>query len=327
MIKYTYAFILFVSIICCKKSNTEQASKDNTTHGKNYNIQQKTINRYIDNPDYFIKDIDINNDRFIDKVVSNEKYKGNALLFFLNKNDNYELVLESINFSEDGGKIIGEIEATNNGNEVVKIHTYFPDGGIDKATYFISYAENSWMLNRTIFETSNWQEDHTKNYLCEVQQNIHLSKLNTQEGIKLLKQIPKVDVRANKCEIKYKFEGTLEQFSTRFKEGSKKSVTDVDRYKALLSKFNLSKENLILYNDIAYYLEKLNAYKESIFLLEKIINQFPNRTVAYINLGDAYWGVGEEQKAKETYNKYIVLMKSSGKEQKIPKLVWDRINL
>ena len=62
------------------------------------------------------------------------------------------------------------------------------------------------------------------------------------------------------------------------------------KWVTLLFNFNLSKENLREYNDIAYYLEQSKAYDEAVFLLEKIIKEFPNRTVAYINLGDAYWG-------------------------------------
>ena len=51
---------------------------------------------------------------------------------------------------------------------------------------------------------------------------------------------------------------------------------------------DLSTKNLSSYNDIAYYLQQANANDEAIFLLEKIIEKFPNRTVAYLNLADAY---------------------------------------
>lgn len=87
-----------------------------------------------------------------------------------------------------------------------------------------------------------------------------------------------------------------------------------------INKFNISK-----YNDIAYYLEQSGAYIEAIFLLEKIIKQSPNRTVAYINLGDAYWGNNEQEKAKNAYNEYLELMKVNGKEHKIPERVFNRL--
>jgi tetratricopeptide (TPR) repeat protein len=78
-------------------------------------------------------------------------------------------------------------------------------------------------------------------------------------------------------------------------------------------------------NNIAYYLEKSELYDESIYILNNLINHFPNRTVAYINLGDAYWGLKENYKAKEAYQKYMELMKASGRESKIPKRVFERI--
>ncbi len=60
-------------------------------------------------------------------------------------------------------------------------------------------------------------------------------------------------------------------------------------------------------------------------VLEKILEKFPNRTVAYLNLGDAYWGLDDKAKAKEAYQTYIKQMKESGKEKKIPQVVLERV--
>ncbi len=86
---------------------------------------------------------------------------------------------------------------------------------------------------------------------------------------------------------------------------------------------DLSTKNLSSYNDIAYYLQQANANDEAIFLLEKIIEKFPNRTVLYLNLADAYYGINENEEAKVNYEKYIEFMKKSGKENKIPKRVLE----
>ncbi len=88
----------------------------------------------------------------------------------------------------------------------------------------------------------------------------------------------------------------------------------------------ISTKTLTQYNNIAYYLEKAGAYKESIYLLEKIIEKYPNRIVAYINLGDAYLGNKQKTKAIKAYKKYIELMKKTGKEKKIPKRVLELVN-
>ena len=88
-------------------------------------------------------------------------------------------------------------------------------------------------------------------------------------------------------------------------------------------KYPLENKTLQKYNDIAYYLQQSNANDEAIFLLEKIIEKFPNRTVAYLNLADSYAGKGESEKAKQNYEKYISLMKQDGKESKIPQRVLE----
>jgi len=80
-------------------------------------------------------------------------------------------------------------------------------------------------------------------------------------------------------------------------------------------------------NNQAFALEKIGANKESKTLLEEITSQFPDRIVAYLNLGDVYWKINEKDKAKENYIQYISLMKSQKKDlSKIPKRVYDRTN-
>ena len=79
-------------------------------------------------------------------------------------------------------------------------------------------------------------------------------------------------------------------------------------------------------NDIAFFFEQAGAYQEAIYLLEKIIEKYPNRTVAYINLGDSYLKDGNKEKAIENYKIYVKQMKDKNKEKKIPKRVLKEIN-
>ena len=93
----------------------------------------------------------------------------------------------------------------------------------------------------------------------------------------------------------------------------------------------VSPENIIIdnieeANNIAYYLEQLSVYKESIYLLKGILKKEPQRVVAWLNLADAQWGNKYNFDAKVSYQKYIELMKSQGKDlTKIPSRVYDRI--
>lgn len=91
-----------------------------------------------------------------------------------------------------------------------------------------------------------------------------------------------------------------------------------------ISTINL--QNIKNSNDIAYYLEEAKIYDEAIFILENIVKEEPTRIVAYLNLADAYWGLNNIEKAKESYRKYIELMKSQKKDlSKIPQRVYERI--
>jgi len=89
----------------------------------------------------------------------------------------------------------------------------------------------------------------------------------------------------------------------------------------------IKKKTLTQYNNIAYYLQKAGANEEAVYLLEKIVAKFPNRTVAYINLGDAYWALGEKDKARKAYTTYIEQMCDKGLQKKIPKEVLDRVEV
>ncbi len=88
----------------------------------------------------------------------------------------------------------------------------------------------------------------------------------------------------------------------------------------------ISVKNVRHFNDIAYYLEQSCNYKEAIKILDAIIIKFPHRTVAYINLGDAYWELDNKSEAKKAYREYVDLMKSNGLETQIPQRVYTRIN-
>jgi len=87
--------------------------------------------------------------------------------------------------------------------------------------------------------------------------------------------------------------------------------------------YPISKKTVTLYNNIAFYLSKHEFNDEAIYILEKIVELFPNRVVAYLNLGDAYFA--EENEAyKKMYERYIKLMKERGKESRIPERIYDR---
>lgn len=95
----------------------------------------------------------------------------------------------------------------------------------------------------------------------------------------------------------------------------------------LLEYLLIDKGNLERVNNIAFQLEQTQKFDEAIILLEKIIDEDPNRVVAYLNIADAYWSINSQNKAKKAYHKYVELMEKQNKDiNKIPKRVYQRLD-
>jgi Tfp pilus assembly protein PilF len=58
-----------------------------------------------------------------------------------------------------------------------------------------------------------------------------------------------------------------------------------------------------------------------VYILNEIIKYDPSRTVAYLNLADAYHQIDEQNLSKQSYKQYITLMKKQ-KKDKISKRVY-----
>jgi len=87
----------------------------------------------------------------------------------------------------------------------------------------------------------------------------------------------------------------------------------------------VSLSNVVHYNNIGYYLDEADYHEGAVYVLNEVVSAFPNRTVAYINLGDAYWGLEKYSEARQAYQTYIRLMRESNREQRIPQRVLDRV--
>lgn len=98
----------------------------------------------------------------------------------------------------------------------------------------------------------------------------------------------------------------------------------VDYYNEIEYLFNSENEERL--NNKAFYLKSYKDYKTATFLLTKIIEKFPTRVVAYLNIADCYWEMKDKPKAIENYKKYIQLMTEQKKDlKKIPKYVYERV--
>ena len=56
----------------------------------------------------------------------------------------------------------------------------------------------------------------------------------------------------------------------------------------------------------------------AIIILETIIDNYPDRTVSYLNLSDALIKNNLKIKAEKLYKQYVKLVKAKGKQKEIP---------
>jgi len=119
---------------------------------------------------------------------------------------------------------------------------------------------------------------------------------------------------------------SLREIEKTLKQKIDLKTYDKEFFQNLLPEKPIEKKTLTPYNNIAYYLQKAGSNKEAVYLLEKILKEYPNRTVAHYNLADAYWALGDKKKAVASYKTYIEQMKAKGKEKRIPKVVKNRVS-
>ncbi|MGV6832635.1 MAG: tetratricopeptide repeat protein [bacterium] len=181
-----------------------------------------------------------------------------------------------------------ELQYVNRQNDSIKKHYIFQP--TKDVPILRKYKDKSFSDDYLFKNKNNFIElDNRKNNICSFIQKYSLSKIE-----KNLKQ--------------------------------KKDLNLYNKYffQELLPKKPIEKKNIITYNNIAYYLQKAGANEEAVYLLEKILEKYPNRTVAHYNLADAYWELGEKKRAVKSYNTYIEQMCNAGKEKRIPQVVIDR---
>jgi len=111
---------------------------------------------------------------------------------------------------------------------------------------------------------------------------------------------------------------SLDELLSIAKENNLKNILTKNEIRLLFIYSKLTDKTLTKYNNIAYYLQKAGASKEAIFILEKILSKYPNRTVAHYNIADAYWDIDDKENAIKHYKIYVKQMKQKGKQNKIP---------
>ncbi len=292
-ISFKYIIIVFAFLNC---TNTSKNSNNIKRIEQNRSVEKvKSSNNNLISIGFF--DYDTLKDTIVCKKNNeNGEPVYNCTIFFGNKK-NKNILIPTVN---------GDIQLTNCEKGCIETYEWITgsDGFEERNKYKYDNELNNWFLIESVYTDS---EDNDK-----------IEKPNKQWSI---------DVEILKIKGKTTILSLYDDIYFNFKENS------FEENQALMSGINLKADRILIdknslakYNNIAYYLEQSKLYKEAIFLLEKIIKKFPNRTVAYINLGDAYWGLDKKNKAKEAYKIYVKQMKSLKRKNRIPKKVIDRLN-
>ena len=262
------------------------------------------------------------------KIIKKEN-----IIFEYKGNDNYAYIegkkyLFDI-FIEDGGLMDVKVLFKDKEQKVwvVLIGTYNslkspPDFPCDKVSA-MWYKANLYKRYKNFMLKLLMNDDfigHDGDVMCE--KNIYLYK--TEKA--LSKKINSIKI-TNKLILSSLEAFVNPNYSQKYesKFTFKDSTFNLDVLKSILNDISVNKKTLTPYNNIAYYLQKANANQEAIYLLKKILEKYPNRTVAHYNIADAYWVIDDKKKAKEHYNIYIKQMKAKGKSKRIPKVVKDRV--
>ncbi|MDR3245383.1 MAG: hypothetical protein LBT50_03005 [Prevotellaceae bacterium] len=97
-----------------------------------------------------------------------------------------------------------------------------------------------------------------------------------------------------------------------------KNIFTVDHAEEILRDYPANSVNVLALNNIAYYLDRMSIMMPSIAILEVVIDDYPDRTISYLNLADALVKNNLTVKAKTIYSQYIKLMREKGKQNEIP---------
>lgn len=272
----------------------------------------------------WVRRCDFNNDSKIDSIVymtdtgiskfyistKNDSYQistSNFIKDVIETNDlNFELVTVFININKDK-RLVYNVEMTGRGGYYEEFNLSFI------SDQFFLTAMSSEYIDKTDFDV----------YSSHCEYNL----INPLEIVSLNYKTLKKQFNSNHiCKDRFLLNNTFESILNHIREVKNIDKPRIPRMDYYFNEYPICRQTVQQYNDMAYYCEKGGNYKESIYILNKVLNQFPKRTVAYINLGDSYWGLKKTQKAHKAYNKYIELMRKSGKESRIPKRVYERMN-
>ncbi|MBR7890734.1 tetratricopeptide repeat protein [Burkholderia multivorans] len=189
-------------------------------------------------------------------------------------------------------------------------------GQIYRYIYKWSAADKNWCLIRQI---NGEKPDITSGTVVPVEDVLRVSGCSP---------IGKNDslTYESKKQVQDEIRGELDEFkkATQARASLEKYVSEISDFQVAELAAYIDAENVEEVNNLAFFLEKYKRNSEAVQLLQSLIKKFPNRTVARLNLADAYWEIDAKELAASEYREYRRQMNFKGLSAKIPPRVVDR---
>jgi hypothetical protein len=193
--------------------------------------------------------------------------------------------------------------------------------------YSFNSRINDWFLVKSITHTNNIVADGSFSAQVVIEYHSGVERIDGTLVDSAAAETETAQVRAARLKESLKTLG--EQLADFSKNGRLKdmpqSALDVKVYAEMILNVPVTEATVSLYNDIAYYIGQMrDGLYCSVYILSRVIEKFPERAVAHLNIADAYWELEIRKQAGSAYAKYAELMKKQGKAEKIPARVAKR---
>ncbi len=186
----------------------------------------------------------------------------------------------------------------------------------------VSLINGKYFLTEVTAETSNNIDGVVFSEVnCKLDLYIPFDNISSSDVKQVLLSPDEKDFSKQCHEVKKSY-FMFQELETLTKSG--KISWSLQSAKFFIEKNNITKYNVVTYNNIAYYIfESSQDNPVTLYVLDEILRKFPDRVVAHLNKADYLAAHSKCKEATESYNTYIMLMKNNGKESRIPKRVID----
>ena len=206
---------------------------------------------------------------------------------------------------------------------IATAYDYGDEDDLYKANLILSIVNTKTkeIIESTYNENTKFKNPSNMKYFAnnsyDAQINSDIFDFVSSEGI-----IISYKITPESIELLEKVTYNLKEILKSVKSKKSLSAKNID---ALLKEVKIDSKSVTTYNDIAYYLQKNKYHKDAILILQHLLDRYPNRTVAYLNMADSLYELNKKDSAKSYYINYTRWMKFYNKENKIPKYVLKRI--